>query len=133
MDQWLVEDAYGQVLLHPHAPDSALASLAGSEWYLVRQGVAERTDNPEVLTKLARDKTASVRRAVAANPSAPRPTLTALSRDKNAGVRQGVALNASTPVELLNSMADDEHLGVRMTLAENPNLPSQARASLNLK
>ena len=126
MDEWLIEDEYGQVLLHPDAPEDVLESLAGSEWYLVRTSVAERTNDPEVLTTLATDKTASVRQGVAGNPFAPTSALKALSRYKNAGVRQGVARNTSTPADVLSALALDKHVGVRMVLAENPNLPGQA-------
>jgi len=81
------------------------------------------------LEKLAKDKDANTRLAVAANSRTPVSSLTVLSGDKDDDVRAGVASNPNTPTELLERLAKDSDEVVRWAVAGNPSTPSD---SLNL-
>ena len=59
------------------------------------------------LEKLAKDKDANTRLAVAANPRTPVSSLIVLAGDKDDDVRAGVASNPNTPTEMLELLAKD--------------------------
>jgi len=81
------------------------------------------------LEKLAKDKDANTRLAVAANSRTPVFSLTVLSGDKDDDVRAGVASNPNAPTELLERLAKDSDEVVRWAVAGNPSTPSD---TLNL-
>ena len=81
------------------------------------------------LEKLAKDKDANTRLAVAANPRTPVSSLTVLAGDKDDDVRAGVADNPNTPTELLELLAKDSDEVVRWAVAGNISTPSD---TLNL-
>ena len=76
------------------------------------------------LEKLAKDKDANTRLAVAANPRTPVSSLTVLARDKDDDVRAGVASNPNTPTELIELLAKDSDEVVRWAVAGNISTPS---------
>ena len=76
------------------------------------------------LEKLAKDKDANTRLAVAANPRTPVSSLTILAGDKDDDVRAGVASNTNTPTELLELLAKDSDEVVRWAVAGNTSTPS---------
>ena len=73
------------------------------------------------LEKLAKDKDANTRLAVAGNPRTPVSSLTLLAGDKDDDVRAGVASNPNTPTELLELLAKDGDEVVRWALAGTRN------------
>ena len=81
------------------------------------------------LEKLAKDKDANTRLAVAGNPRTPVSSLTLLAGDKDDDVRAGVASNPNTPTELLELLAKDSDEVVRWAVAGNTSTPSD---TLNL-
>jgi hypothetical protein len=73
------------------------------------------------LEKLAKDKDANTRLAVAANLRTPVSSLTILAGDKDDDVRAGVASNPNTPTELLELLAKDGDEVVRWAVAGTRN------------
>ena len=59
------------VAKNPHTPKDIIEKLATSDHYFVRCWVADRTDSPELLTKLAEDPTYDVLENVVKNPNTP--------------------------------------------------------------
>jgi hypothetical protein len=76
------------------------------------------------LEKLAKDKDANTRLAVAANPRTPISSLTVLAGDEDDDVRAGVASNPNTPTELLELLAKDSDEVVRWAVVGNISTPS---------
>lgn len=81
------------------------------------------------LEKLAKDKDANTRLAVAGNPRTPVSSLTLLAGDKDDDVRAGVASNPNTPSELLELLAKDSDEVVRWALAGSQN---SSKANLDI-
>ena len=80
----------------------------------------DRRTTPDVLRFLAGDRrSATVRRAVAANPNAPVDVLASLADDKDEEVRQAVAFNGATPSSVLSELAD-RGIDLAILVALNP-------------
>ena len=124
---------------NPNTPADVLASLGGHPHAGVRHQVAIRTDQPELLARLASDADDYVRQvalsnsmcpsetlaqaaaeqpdghivaAVAGNPNTPADVLTSLGGHASAWVRSGVARNPNCPAPLVEQLANDEHVDV---------------------
>ena len=80
------------------------------------------------LEKLAKDKDANTRLAVAANLRTPISSLNLLAGDKDDDVRAGVASNPNTPTELLELLAKDSDEVVRWAV---PFTPNSSKANLD--
>ena len=77
-----------------------------------------------VLDRLATDRNAQIRRAVAANQTAPSALLEKLAGDADAEVRGAVAGNPTAPTALLERLADDGDSWVCWMAARNPAAPT---------
>jgi hypothetical protein len=94
-------------------------ALSSHERYLLAGAAAPL----EVLTVLAGDTSARVRRRIAENQHVPAPLLIQLAQDPDPDVRLALADNSSTPQEIVIALAKDEHVDVRFGLAENYRAP----------
>ena len=95
-----------------------LAKLADDENWGVREEVAKKTDDPNLLAKLADDEDVVVRRAVAENTN-DLNILAKLADDADWLVRKAVAKKTDDP-DILAKLADDGDPNVRLAVAEKP-------------
>lgn len=93
-----------------------LAKLADDENWGVREEVAKKTDDPNLLAKLADDEDVVVRRAVAENTN-DLNILAKLADDADWLVRKAVAKKTDDP-DILAKLADDGDPNVRLAVAE---------------
>ena len=98
-----------------------LAKLADDENVYVRQAVAEETDDPNILAKLADDADWLVRKAVAKKTDDPN-LIAKLADDRSTGVRWEVAENTND-LNILAKLADDRDMHVRMAVAQHTDDP----------
>lgn len=114
-----------QVLLHPRCParllDSPQALPASA---LERRCLGARTRREKLLTRLASDEDAGVRRAVAANPALAEAAILALCFDDDVGVRRVVAARRELPSSVPGWLLRDRDAWVRRTIARNPVCPT---------
>ena len=75
------------------------------------------------LEKLAKDKKADVREAVAKNKNTPTSVLEKLAKDKNKDVRYAVAGNLNTPASPLEKLVYDDDEYVCSSAIANANTP----------
>ncbi len=108
-----------QVLRHPYCPDALLRSIPASVPEKRSVALHARTSG-EVLTLLARDDEATVRRAAAVNPGTPAGALIALCFDAEPAVRRAVAARADVAPRVADWLAEDADAWVRRSLARNP-------------
>lgn len=87
--------------------------------------------SPEILSRLAQEKSAKIRARVAENPHTPQVTLLALSHDGDAEVRLAVSENPNTPVTVLEELAKDADDDVRLGLSSNPRVPAHILEQLS--
>ena len=97
---------------------------------MAKKKAIEKTDNVELLVKLATDWDKAVRAAVAMNPNAPVETLVKLATDTEGYVRRALASNPTAPAETLAQLATDEDRYVRWAVAANPTAPAETLAEL---
>ena len=95
-------------------------NFAAPEQLDKRTASKDRNTAPELLTKMATDKSAITRIGVASNTSTPVATLTKLSKDKDWGVRAAVSKNTATPLTVLRELAKDDNSWVTDGLKDNP-------------
>ena len=117
-----VDDDYSQVrrAVAQRTNDlNLLAKLADDENVYVRQAVAEETDDPNILAKLADDADWLVRRAVVKKIDDP-DILAKLADDRSTDVRRAVVKKIDDP-DILAKLADDRDMHVRWEVAENTN------------
>lgn len=93
-----------------------LAKLADDENWGVREEVAKKTDDPNLLAKLADDEDVVVRRAVAENTN-DLNILAKLADDADWLVRKAVAKKTDDP-DILAKLADDGDPNVRLAVVE---------------
>lgn len=98
-----------------------LAKLADDENWGVREEVAKKTDDPNLLAKLADDEDVVVRRAVAENTN-DLNILAKLADDADWLVRKAVAKKTDDP-DILAKLADDKNGYVRIAVAEKTDAP----------
>jgi len=98
--------------------------------YLKEQNSKDPAAAPDVLARLAKDKSIMVRYNLAENPSTPPETLALLAADEGADVRIRIACRSDAPVGVLELLATDSDRGVRSGVAGNPSLPASVVASL---
>ncbi|TCK35440.1 hypothetical protein B0G84_7454 [Paraburkholderia sp. BL8N3] len=111
-----------QVLRHPYCPDALLRSIPASVPEKRSVALHART-SAEVLTLLAREDDATVRRAAAVNPGTPAGALIALCFDAEPAVRRAVAARADVAPRVVDWLAGDADAWVRRSLARNPACP----------
>ena len=87
---------------------------------------------PAVLTHLATDESAQIRKRVAENANTPADALSLLCDDSDASIRASVARNRQTPVYLLRKLAADDNVEVRFAIAANAAMPDAILLSLFL-
>lgn len=80
----------------------------------------------DVLDKFVKDKSATIRKAIAERDQMPEHIAEALSNDKAKTVRQALAGNLHTPANLLNGLSQDAEEIVRSAALANPNCPEEA-------
>ncbi len=112
-----------ELATNPNIPGEVANKLSTDEFCLVRANLGKHSRHLEILTKLAKDKSAMIRRSVALNPHLPIHLLQALSSDKDAEVRDGIVNNPSTPMELLQHLQGDSDAHV----AKSANLMAARR------
>jgi hypothetical protein len=94
------------------------AILARNDDYVVRAVLAQRTDQPELLTLLSRDKRDEVVWRVAANPATPVAVLERLARHRK--LRPLLAMNPALPAELLEKYTHSSDISVLWRAVRNP-------------
>lgn len=94
----MVSEIFGEELT-----DSQLSERT-SLWRL-----AEDTDNPEILSRLAACQYVEVREAVAQNHNTPMEVLLSLLHDDDWQVRETAVLNPDVPLSAVNKLSDDEN------------------------
>ncbi len=109
-----------------------LERLVNSAEPRVRQRIAENSDLPSVLARLATDKDWEVRWAVAGNRKTSPDTLLRLAFDGNNKVRKRVAENRETSSDLLAELALDEDEEVRKVVAEGITTSRETLTKLSL-
>ncbi len=112
-------------------PSQILTHLAKDDDANVRRAVAEHEQAPpEILAVLAKDEDYHVRGAVASNEGTPPETLTHLAGDAEDWVRYAVARHMNTTPETLARLAMDTETTVRRVVAQNQRKQSKALAHL---
>ena len=129
------EDVRIAMAMHPQTPREVLEALAEDPIASVRRATVHPMGalgferwNDLLLLRLAEDRAATVRQAVARllplrRPGRRPPPETRLAGDSNAGVRAAVAQNPDTYAHLLATLATDSHHDVRRAAAGNPSTP----------
>ena len=114
------------VLQNKNTPKKIVDQLArefvddSDSW--ARQVVAQKTNDPDILAKLADDKDTNVRVAVAKKTDDP-DILAKLADDEDRYVRWEAANNTNDP-NILAKLADDESWGVRHVVAKKTDDPN---------
>lgn len=103
--------------------DSETTTLSGDDAHVRYVMAGNPHTSPEILKRLANERSKQIRRRVAENPRTPQATLMELASDPEPEVRMSVSENPNAPVSLLETLAQDSHDDVRMGLAENSKLP----------
>ncbi|MEM8677681.1 MAG: hypothetical protein AAGF83_28055, partial [Cyanobacteria bacterium P01_G01_bin.67] len=112
-------------------PLDILLELADDSSVIVRSNLAYKNTHSkiktsvELLEKLARDESETVREKVAAHSDTPEEILIQLANDSSTRVKKALTGNLNTPVTVLN------HLGLEENLVNqrNPNTPGEVLAS----
>ncbi|MUG93980.1 hypothetical protein F7734_16905 [Scytonema sp. UIC 10036] len=107
---------------NPNLPLPILLDLTQDENVYVRLNLARRRSRIEILERLARDESDSVRAEVAGNKNTPVEILIQLAQDSSREVCVQLTKNEKTPVEVL------EFLGVEKKLANAYNLKTPGNA-----
>ena len=111
--------------MNTYEDDDTIIRWLRIEGAVFKDAATTKEFNVTALEKLAKDKDANTRLAVAANPRTPVSSLTVLASDKDDDVRAGVASNPNTPTELLELLAKDSDEVVRWAVAGNANTRSE--------
>lgn len=106
-----------------HSNHEHKSKLSGEDAHIRYVIAGNPHTSPQVLERLAKERSATIRMRVAENPHAPLPVLKALAKDADPEVRVAIAENPKAPADLLEQLANDEHEDVRMGLASNPQCP----------
>jgi hypothetical protein len=96
----------------------------------MRDNVAKRTDDQDLLLRLSKDESDFVRTSVARNSHAPLEALNILAHDKDKIVRQNVGKAKNASPEILSFLSKDESDDVRYFVASNVKTPKDALAAL---
>ena len=97
----------------------------------VRNAIAGNPQaTPALLKVLARDRSEYVIRAVALNPSTPAATLKALASANSEDIRYSVVCNEKVPVQILQLLAKDDSVSVRAAVASNERTPAKLLVAL---
>jgi hypothetical protein len=120
---------------HPSIPDESVNdffnNLARSKDTNERHTAAERTRDPIILSKLARDRSTEVRSAVVWNKHTSLEDLIKLANDKKASVYTGAIMNDRLPVEMIVSFSSDPDPLKRRSVANNQSTPSEVLIKLS--
>ena len=113
---------------HPRTPPDALAAIVEAtlgpgelevpNWVMRERVAGNPGAGPDLLERLARDRSARVRLAVADNRCTPPALLVSLSNDEDVLVRAGVARHPSTPEHVLADLVRDPDYAVRHEVPE---------------
>lgn len=113
---------YEAAIQNPDTNGATLSEIVKRDWEYTRTGVASHPNTPpEILVKLAYNKSWKVRAAVASNKSVPTEVLEILIEDKRLGVCNAVIRNPVTPAWLLVRMLNNYKCYQRQDIAKHPN------------
>ena len=103
-----------ELALDPRTSAVDLVALSKSRDVYTRFKVVQHRNTPVwLLGKMAADKNAEVRQAVARDPRTPPEALDFLATDKNTDVRCEVAANANAPISAIRLLMQDKNRRVR--------------------
>jgi hypothetical protein len=110
------------VIITRRLPQDVVDSFASSAEFRVRVAVAQVSNNPETLKKLATDPADEVRLAVATNPHAAATIISELARaEEHPNLQMGRVLGQRLDdPELLGKLAAHSEPRVRLAVAQNP-------------
>lgn len=117
---------------NPASPPEVLEKLASDKSPYVRAYVAANPNTPaSVLMNLAQDEEYAVYGAVAANPNTPESVLEVLRESENYVARARVAINPGLTPQFLQALIDNHAPDIRSDLAQNPLIPFELRSTFS--
>lgn len=111
---------------HPIVVDTAQCPI-----YLLVMLTAHKTNNPQILERLAQHPSYGTRMAVAQNSATPAHVLERLSMDERSSVRQNVASNPNTPPEVLEKLSLENCIQMLQCVLMNPSTPAHVLESFS--
>lgn len=107
------------VILHGLLPE-AIPAMAAHDVDAIRAAVAGyQATAPDILSRLAQDKSPEVRAALARNPACPVDVMTQLLADGSSDVRKALAGNPNIPQSLFSSLVADKSFDVRRAVIKS--------------
>lgn len=125
-----VRKAQGFYVVCDLSPADTETIQASSDTWQIRHRIAQETQRPSVLARLARDPDSDVREAVASNPEVAADTQLVLARDADSDVRELLAANPRLTDDALSVLLDDSDSDVAEVLAVRGDLPLTALQAL---
>jgi hypothetical protein len=138
--QSTVHTMYDRAIHNPATPAEAVVGFAGHPSWLLRCGLAARTDlAPAVYERLARDPVPGVRAELAENPAITEPLIRTLATDLGHDVRRRLAHHPRVPLDVLADLAGATRIGptslpriAQATPAELQELAGSPNATLRM-